>query len=98
MSNVDIEIVEDEEMIEEEKKILEEEKSKVKKQCMSLYNKYKRKREGDEDVGEYKVYKRRSVPGNFQYGCNFWQMMKRPSMKSTINIRPSSLDNIKDWK
>jgi hypothetical protein len=34
----------------------------VKKQCTSLYNKYKRKREGDEDVGDYKV-------GDFQYTC-----------------------------
>jgi hypothetical protein len=36
---------------------------------MSLYNKYKRKREGDEDAGDYKIYKKRCVPGYFQYTC-----------------------------
>jgi hypothetical protein len=37
----------------------------VKKQCTSLYKKYKRKSEGDEDVGDYKVYKRRSAAEYF---------------------------------
>jgi hypothetical protein len=36
-----------------------------------MYNKYKRKREGDEDSGDYNIYKKRSVPGYFQYGCEF---------------------------
>jgi hypothetical protein len=46
----------------------EEEKPKAKKQCPSLYNKYKRKREG-EDTLEYNVYKKRSFTGYFQYVC-----------------------------
>jgi hypothetical protein len=41
----------------------------VKKQCPSLYNKYKRKREDDEDIGDYQIQKRRSTPGYFQYTC-----------------------------
>jgi hypothetical protein len=49
--------------------VVKEENQEVKKQCTSLYNKYKRKREDDEDVGDYKVYKRRSTPGYFQYAC-----------------------------
>jgi hypothetical protein len=36
---------------------------------MSLYNKYKRKRENDEDVGDYKINKKRRFPGYFQYVC-----------------------------
>jgi hypothetical protein len=32
----------------------------MKKQCTSLFNKYKRKREGDEDVNTYKVKKKSS--------------------------------------
>jgi hypothetical protein len=59
MSEVNIEEDEIVENIEEEQKFLEEQndveeqkieeqqKPKVKKQCTSLYNKYKRKREGD---------------------------------------------------
>jgi hypothetical protein len=42
---------------------------KMKKKCRSLYNKYKRKREGHEDTGEYKIYKKRSVRGYFQCAC-----------------------------
>jgi hypothetical protein len=41
----------------------------VKKQTESLFKKFKRKREGDEDVDYHKVYKRRSAPGYFQYVC-----------------------------
>jgi hypothetical protein len=44
-----------------EQKINEEQKREVKKLCTSLHNKQKRKREDDEDVGDYKVYKRRSA-------------------------------------
>jgi hypothetical protein len=36
-----------------------------------LFNKYKRIIEGDEDVGTFKVYKRRGAPGYFQYACEF---------------------------
>jgi hypothetical protein len=61
--------------VEEEKwkikkeKIDKEEKPEVKKQRTSLYNKYNRKREDDENVGDYKICKRKSVPGYFQYAC-----------------------------
>jgi hypothetical protein len=54
---------------EEEKMEKEEEKPKAKKQCTSLHNKYKRKREDDEDVGNYKIFKRRSASGYFQFAC-----------------------------
>jgi hypothetical protein len=65
-----MENIEKEEKIEvKEEKINEEQKPEVNKQCTSLYNKYKRKREGDEDTGDYKIYKKRSVPGYFQYTC-----------------------------
>jgi hypothetical protein len=57
--------------VEEQKIRVKEEKPEVKKQCTSLYNKYKRKREDDEDVGDYKIDKRRSPPGYFQYACEF---------------------------
>jgi hypothetical protein len=40
----------------------EEEKPKVKKQCTNFYNKYKRKRESDEDTGEL-VYERDRLNG-----------------------------------
>jgi hypothetical protein len=40
---------------------VEEEKTELKKQWRSLYNKYKRKREDDEDAGDYKIYKKRSI-------------------------------------
>jgi hypothetical protein len=69
------EFLEDGEMFEDEekfwekmndikKKIVEEEEKPKKKQCLSLYNKYKRKREG-EDTGEFNIYKKRSVPEYF---------------------------------
>jgi hypothetical protein len=43
------------EVEEKKEEVKEEEKQKVKKQCTSLFNKYKRKRESDEDTGEYKI-------------------------------------------
>jgi hypothetical protein len=58
---VEDEIIEDEKMIEEEQKFSEEKKKnevqkpEVKKQCTNLYNKYKRKTEGDENINGYKV-------------------------------------------
>jgi hypothetical protein len=61
---VEDEIVEDEEMMKEERKFWEEKKIKeelnpeLKKQYTKLYSMNKRKREGDEDVGNFKVYKR----------------------------------------
>jgi hypothetical protein len=51
--------------------INEEQNPEVKKQYINSYNKYKRQREGNEDVGDWKVYKRRSVPEYLQYGCEF---------------------------
>jgi hypothetical protein len=53
--------------VKEQKMEVEEEKREVKKQCTSLLNRYKRKRkrEDDEDVGDYKIYKKRSVLGFF---------------------------------
>jgi hypothetical protein len=56
-------------MNKEQKNEVKEEKREVKKQCTSLYNKLKRKREDDEDVWDYKIYKKRSVPEYFQYAC-----------------------------
>jgi hypothetical protein len=59
-----------EEKINKEQKIeVKKQKAGVKKQCTSFYNKYKRKREDDEDTGEYNIYKKRSIPGYFQYTC-----------------------------
>jgi hypothetical protein len=55
--------------VKEEKPEVKEQKPEVKKQRTSLYNKYKRKREGEEDSGKYRIYKRRSAPGYFQYSC-----------------------------
>jgi hypothetical protein len=55
--------------MEEQKMEVKEQKPEVKKQWTSLYNKYKRKSEGDEDVGNYNIFKRRNTPGYFQYGC-----------------------------
>jgi hypothetical protein len=61
------EVLEDGQMIEEEqkfweeKKINEEQKLEVKKQCTIFYNNCKSKSVGDEDVGDYKVYKRRNI-------------------------------------
>jgi hypothetical protein len=55
--------------VKEEKPEVKEQKPKVKKRCTSLYNKYKRKREDDEDTGDYKIYKKGSAPGYFQYAC-----------------------------
>jgi hypothetical protein len=52
----------EEENITEEENINEEQKTKVKKQCMSLYNKFKRKKENDEDSRECKIYKKRNIP------------------------------------
>jgi hypothetical protein len=46
---------------------VKEQKPEVKKQCMSLYNKYKKNREDDEIAGNYKIYKKSSTPGYFQY-------------------------------
>jgi hypothetical protein len=58
-----------EEKIEMEKKKEEMyEEEKLKKEGMSLYNKYKRKREGEDNL-EYSIYKKRSLPGYFQYVC-----------------------------
>jgi hypothetical protein len=34
---------------------------------MSLYNKFKRKKENDEDSRECKIYKKRNIPWYFQY-------------------------------
>jgi hypothetical protein len=80
MNGIKKKIAEEEEGKRKEEKIMEEkmeveekkqgvkEKEKSKKQGMSLYNKYKRKREG-EDNEEYNIYKKRSVPGYFQYAC-----------------------------
>jgi hypothetical protein len=66
---VKVEKMEEKMEVEEKKEeVKEEEKPKAKKQCVSLYNKYKRKREG-EDTGEYNIYKKRSIPGYFQYAC-----------------------------
>jgi hypothetical protein len=49
---------------------VKEQKPEVKEQCTSLYNKYKRKREGDKYAGDYKIYKRSSTPKYFQYIYN----------------------------
>jgi hypothetical protein len=57
------------EVEEKKEEVKEEEKPKAKKQCTCLYNKYKRKREGDEDTRYYNIYKKRSVLGYFQYVC-----------------------------
>jgi hypothetical protein len=72
----DGEMFEEEEKFWEENKINEEQKMEVKeqkpgmkKQYTNLYDKYRRKREADEDVGDCKVYKKRSGPGYFQYAC-----------------------------
>jgi hypothetical protein len=37
---------------------VKEQKPEVKKQYTSLYNNYMRKREGDEDAGDYNIYKK----------------------------------------
>jgi hypothetical protein len=42
-----------------------------------LYNKYKRKRKGDENVSGYKVNKMRSAPGYFKYGCELLSVDKK---------------------
>jgi hypothetical protein len=86
-----------EEKIDEEQKINEKQKPEVKNQCTNLYNKYKRKRE-DEDVGDYKIYKRRKAPEYFQYGCELLTNDEKNSIRPTKNIRPSSLDTISYWK
>jgi hypothetical protein len=41
----------------------------VKKQKSEVKKQYTRKREGDEDDGDYKMYKRRSTLGYFQNAC-----------------------------
>jgi hypothetical protein len=56
------------EVKEEEMEVKEEEKPTAKKHCRSLYNKYKRKGEG-ENTGEYNIYKKTSVPEYFQNAC-----------------------------
>jgi hypothetical protein len=58
------------------------------------YHSFFRKRE-DENVGDYKMYKRRSAPEYFQYACELRQMMRRVYMKSIKNIHQSSLDTVK---
>jgi hypothetical protein len=67
--NIDIEenIDKEKKMDKEEKMDVKEQKPEVKKQCTRLYNRYKRKREDDEDVGDYKIYKKRNDPVYFQY-------------------------------
>jgi hypothetical protein len=69
MEKQKMEMEEKKEEVKEEKMEKEEEKPKAKIQCTSLYNKYKRKREDEEDTGEYNIYKKSSLPGYFQYGC-----------------------------
>jgi hypothetical protein len=63
-----------------------------------LYNKYKKKRKDDKDVGNYKMNKEEIFLETSNMGANFLQMMKRSYMKSTRNIRPSSLEIITHWE
>jgi hypothetical protein len=85
--------------VEEEKMEVEEQKPEVKKQCTSLHNKYKRKREGDEDTGKYNIYIRRRVfLDTSNIHVNFFKMMRRHCMRSSKTICLSSLDITSHWK
>jgi hypothetical protein len=57
------------EVKEQKMKVKEEQMPEVKKQYTRLHIEYKRKRKYDEDVWDYKVYKKRSAPGYLQYVC-----------------------------
>jgi hypothetical protein len=70
-----------------------------------LYNKYKRKREGDEDTGDYKIYKKLGIPGYFQYGCellenddkSFYEIFKEyPSIFTRHNKSLERIVNQRD--
>jgi hypothetical protein len=56
---------------------VKEQKPEVKKHCTSLYNKYKRKREDDENVGSYKGTRGDVLLNTSNMCVNFFQMMKR---------------------
>jgi hypothetical protein len=82
---------------EEQKPEIKEQKPKVKKQYINLYNKYKKKRE-DEDIKDYKIFKKRAFLDTSSIDVNNLEMMRRACMRSSKNIRPSSLDIISSWK
>jgi hypothetical protein len=68
----------EEQNVVEKQKIKEKQKPRVKKLSTNLYNKFKRKRECEEDVNAYKVYKRRSLVDTSNMDVNFLEMIKTP--------------------